>query len=522
MVSNHDHKFSDLRQLAAGVAETAVIRDCLADACLEGEEDQIADVLRRHLEFASASCRPNAREEVTAEVKRFADRLQDIDDAMSDYWTLYSKRLEDEQQSTFAKQKEFKKTATMPTEPPSPCGTAQAIRTSTTNVARIAIPQLKPFVPAREYSGRNAALNNGNSDPFDGSSETKEHDRHGIAEKLKMGLERRRQNQQEAMNRVSRDEACDTHRSEPSRLRSDPFIQSRGWEDTTRASTPKYNWNEASSTAYSFCFERNASSSSASTAADGSLPTSKATSSTDTKPNTEYSFRYVDGEKRTYTQTAPTSPDVKSPSVQSQIPRPTEGSPRKVNAAGGPRLGQSCWHEGTGPGAPPRPPQPQRPPSANGTSSKPFGGFSCPSPPSGPSGRRPGGSGSTRPWNRTGWGTGTAGWNMPRGPPQAKAPPPSQNSSQQSKQPPPRPPPKASSASVASAVAAARTPGEVSAVTSLEARLQELRRLSKEDQRKGVRELMIRWHPDKNLEKGEESTRIFQWLQNRKREVLGA
>lgn len=55
----------------------------------------------------------------------------------------------------------------------------------------------------------------------------------------------------------------------------------------------------------------------------------------------------------------------------------------------------------------------------------------------------------------------------------------------------------------------------------LEARLQELRYFPREEQRKGTKELMVRWHPDKNPDKGDESTRIFQWLQNRKRELLG-
>jgi len=55
----------------------------------------------------------------------------------------------------------------------------------------------------------------------------------------------------------------------------------------------------------------------------------------------------------------------------------------------------------------------------------------------------------------------------------------------------------------------------------LESRLQELRRLPREDQRRFSKELLVQWHPDKNLTRGEEATRIFQWLQNRKKDLLG-
>jgi len=58
-------------------------------------------------------------------------------------------------------------------------------------------------------------------------------------------------------------------------------------------------------------------------------------------------------------------------------------------------------------------------------------------------------------------------------------------------------------------------------VAKLEVRLQELRRLSRDEQRKGSKELMVQWHPDKNPDRGEEATRVFQWLQNRRKEVLG-
>lgn len=55
----------------------------------------------------------------------------------------------------------------------------------------------------------------------------------------------------------------------------------------------------------------------------------------------------------------------------------------------------------------------------------------------------------------------------------------------------------------------------------IEVRLQELRRLPKEEQRKATKELLVQWHPDKNPDRGEEATRVFQWFQNRRKEVLG-
>lgn len=55
----------------------------------------------------------------------------------------------------------------------------------------------------------------------------------------------------------------------------------------------------------------------------------------------------------------------------------------------------------------------------------------------------------------------------------------------------------------------------------LEDRLQQLRRLPHDEQRKGSKELLVQWHPDKNMDRGEEATRIFQWLQNRRKEILG-
>lgn len=62
-------------------------------------------------------------------------------------------------------------------------------------------------------------------------------------------------------------------------------------------------------------------------------------------------------------------------------------------------------------------------------------------------------------------------------------------------------------------------PGEAATLAKLETRLQRLRQASKEEQRKVSKELMMQWHPDKNIGKNGEAKRVFQWLQNRRKEL---
>eukprot|EP00747_Dinoflagellata_sp_TGD_P167838 gnl/TRDRNA2_/TRDRNA2_193035_c0_seq1.p1 gnl/TRDRNA2_/TRDRNA2_193035_c0~~gnl/TRDRNA2_/TRDRNA2_193035_c0_seq1.p1 ORF type:complete len:544 (-),score=92.16 gnl/TRDRNA2_/TRDRNA2_193035_c0_seq1:75-1652(-) len=76
-------------------------------------------------------------------------------------------------------------------------------------------------------------------------------------------------------------------------------------------------------------------------------------------------------------------------------------------------------------------------------------------------------------------------------------------------------------AAVAAAAAAGKSPSEAAVLGQIETRLQELKRLPAQEQHRGVKELMVLWHPDKNKERQEEATRIFQWLQNRKGQLLG-
>jgi len=79
------------------------------------------------------------------------------------------------------------------------------------------------------------------------------------------------------------------------------------------------------------------------------------------------------------------------------------------------------------------------------------------------------------------------------------------------------------SAASAAAIAAGlpQSPAEAMELSRLETRLQELVKLPKDTQRRGSKELLVRWHPDKNPERNIEATRVFQWLQNRKNELLG-
>jgi hypothetical protein len=66
----------------------------------------------------------------------------------------------------------------------------------------------------------------------------------------------------------------------------------------------------------------------------------------------------------------------------------------------------------------------------------------------------------------------------------------------------------------------AKSPAEAAAIAGLEVRLSELRRLPDEEKKRGVKELMVQWHPDKNQSR-EEATRVFQWLQGRREELFG-
>lgn len=57
---------------------------------------------------------------------------------------------------------------------------------------------------------------------------------------------------------------------------------------------------------------------------------------------------------------------------------------------------------------------------------------------------------------------------------------------------------------------------EDAVMVELEARLKELCCSTPDDQRRGMKELLVQWHPDKNPDRREEATRIFQWLQSRR------
>ncbi|CAE8589263.1 unnamed protein product, partial [Polarella glacialis] len=74
---------------AVSAAEASVLwdlRDGLADACLDGEAEQISEVLRRHLDFARLRTRPDGSlgEESRQSTASFLWRAEA--DLVSDYW----------------------------------------------------------------------------------------------------------------------------------------------------------------------------------------------------------------------------------------------------------------------------------------------------------------------------------------------------------------------------------------------------------------------------------------------------
>lgn len=58
-------------------------------------------------------------------------------------------------------------------------------------------------------------------------------------------------------------------------------------------------------------------------------------------------------------------------------------------------------------------------------------------------------------------------------------------------------------------------------MAEVERRLVGLRALPEEERKRGVRDLLLRWHPDKNPpEKQLSATHVFQFIQSKKEEVL--
>jgi len=118
-------------------------------------------------------------------------------------------------------------------------------------------------------------------------------------------------------------------------------------------------------------------------------------------------------------------------------------------------------------------------------------------------------------WRSSFWsnsGSHSTAWSSPKS---GCAPPPPQTEK------PPPPSSRPTAPATAAALSTARTQLEARVVQGLEVRLQELKRVPRDEQRKASKELLVQWHPDKNPERGEEATRVFQWLQNRRKEVLG-
>ncbi|CAE8653987.1 unnamed protein product, partial [Polarella glacialis] len=386
--------------------------------------------------------------------------------------------------------------------------------------------------------------------------------RYKMAERLKRGLHRRRHQEQQWQQRqvqkklqINAEEEDEEGReaegeqidSEASRAGS-PC--SSGGDATWYSPRADYRWRPDLASAYAFCPEPKDGGAGAEGVFPGKVPAPgvprtenngtafpskvfpEPSGSRPERPNTEYAFCFGNGEQRTAPGDSgrPQScgpggrcPFTERPSGQS----PAAPRPRPPQSPHGPSARPSSrnahwWREpgptagpwqkpaappGTGPG-PPSFQAPRKPAPGGGRGAVPPTGARAPPPTSG--GGAPGSPAGGRPsrWGTSNWGSPTWGpsWASAAGGARATAP-----------EPPKPPPPR----QVAAEKAARSSPMELAAVASLEARLQELRFLPKEEQRRGSKELMVRWHPDKNPGKGEESTRIFQWFQNRKKELLG-
>eukprot|EP00930_Biecheleria_cincta_P048665 TRINITY_DN33946_c0_g1_i1.p1 TRINITY_DN33946_c0_g1~~TRINITY_DN33946_c0_g1_i1.p1 ORF type:complete len:536 (+),score=99.86 TRINITY_DN33946_c0_g1_i1:202-1809(+) len=526
--------------------EAELLHECLADACLDGEASQITEALRCHLRFSSEVGRGAIREEVGAEVRRFADQLSDVEGLLSDYRKVYSSLVNehdvdaDTEAGSRRASKEKCKADNSPTiapaRTPKPPSDSPAQR----------IPEFRRFMPSRSYEGRGSPAGpvemgkqsfggpelsewQGDMDLY-GAWEVSFEMRQKLAEKLRHGVQQRRQRwwcegEDELPERHVRHERTEEEEPCPHKHRSGPLPQPSEEESgdcSWYSPTGKYKWQQGSGTAYTF--QGAGLKTSCGKDEDDSVPSPGCAG----KPSTEYSFRYEGGEHRTAATVLPGArPSSRGPADTGPWPkRPTQPPTKppapafescKTSAGPSPRAARFFREDGTRPpsaGSSPKAPPPRpagsssRPPPPGFTGSASAQGensFASASANAWSSNQKRWGTAS---WGKPGWGT--SGWSRP-----------SQQSQPSPTAPPPKPPPAAQPPAVAAALAGARTPSEQAAVTSLETRLQELRRLPKEEQRRRSKELMVRWHPDKNPGRGDESTRIFQWLQNRKKELLG-
>jgi len=544
----------------ADASLSTALRKCLADACLDGEADQITEVVQNHVNFGAV--RRSVRLEVEAELRQLMCRMNDCTDG------LQSPR------SAAVDVKSASSSAPSPSHASQHEGQGEGSAPWRNVDVPKGVPKLRRFQPARTYLSRAAAPeeNGFNTSEAPGprvsvpspraadigraamstplseastsassadagtprkggkctfaeggveqcpneqdvtegltpSGTPKVHTRHSIARRLQ---ERRRYEAGDA-DKVQDNRASASTVSSPSSNRRFGFnsehTEQQDVEDAESWYSPPtaYKWCGRSASAYAFTpaaeVQHEASGTASNSPDTGSHaePVESQSGTTHHEANpasgdkmgagpTAYSMRFAKGEHRTFTQNAN--------SRASGGPAP-DGSKSTCGCGGG---------SGIPPCPPPPPMNPPRPPPAPG-----------PVPPrpsaAGPSGfafRREGMAppcqGQAHPHRPRRWRS--AGPSAPR------APGWSHGSGQRTSVPPPRKPQVDLGFHL-------RPPGEAAALGKLESRLQELRRKPLEDQRKGVKELMVQWHPDKNLDRGDEATRVFQWLQNRKKELLG-
>jgi len=553
------------------------LRDCFADACLEGEEEQLADLLR--LRSAFIASQRNVRCEVEAEVRKFAECPWDVNSALGQYTDILSAD----------GRRPISPLAALPSAPSSPASSAAATSPSPSPRARAPPWDPKELRPPQPFRGANSAPESpagvapnstfrrplparssssragggvsevSTSASSVGSSPVKPrckqdyrlHEeaeaqecyadrlsaakasqaRRSIAQRLQQKLQERQTELPElGAEKQTFDSHGDSFGEDGSTEQGSPHVDLRRsiaqrlqqrlqqrqaelpehWGDKqTGCSCPRedddfggeadwyappdsYNWSSMSGSAYSSSSPKAGSCSAGSGAAR------------DPHGVGSYAFRYSTGEHRTSTR----CPSMATPSSGASASGvPASGSASKAPPSQPPPLS-----------TPPHRPAPRPPPTRPGPVHVHAAG-------SWPQWRRhevpnmhfPGCIPGQRQSYGASWcppvggaGTRRAGAQSPTGggtPRQQPKPSPQQ-------QPTPRP-------NRAGAVEAPRTKGEATAVQHLEVRLQELRRVCKEEQRKGCKELLVQWHPDKNPDRGEEATRVFQWLQNRRKEVLG-